>query len=271
MTDVTGVSTGPPKLPVADAIDATVADVYKMPVFMAGSAMAARAAGNEGYSDIDLFTPTQQVLVSTVQHLIDLGYTIDDRFDRVWHRWLRYGMKKWHTNSMRLHSKQDVEVNVVYKLTDGHPTTSLAQVLESFDFGLLGLGIDVESTELRDLRPFLFPGWDINGPLPMMPAKRDAWRNGFISQYNGIREAARYAKYHAYGYDMSAVKDDLVTGYDMAATYHLAQFDQDKQTLGQIYAVISDQIKADAVNELHQAYLTLDFNDELDRILEALE
>ena len=260
-----------PKLPVIDAIDTVVADVHKMPLFMAGSAMAARAAGNEGYSDIDLFCPSQQVLISTIQHLLNQGYTIDDRFDRVWHRWLRYGMKKWHTNSMRMHSRQDIEVNIVYKLTDGHPTTSLSQVLESFDFGLLGLGIDVEYTQLRDLRPYLFPGLDVNGPLPMMPAKRDAWRNGFISQYNGIREAARYAKYHAYGYDMSAVKDDLVTGYEMAAKYHLGQFDQEKQVLGQIYGTISEHIQADRIDELHQAYMTLDFNDELDRILEALE
>jgi hypothetical protein len=260
-----------PAIPVEDAIDETVAALLGHPVFLAGSAVTARAHGLKQYGDIDLFVPTQQVLISTIQLLLSQGYTLDDRFERVWHRWLRYGMKGWHTNSMRLHSKTDVQINVVYKLTDRHPTASLAQVLESFDFGLLGVGIDVETATIRDMRSYLFPDSNINGPLPLMPAKRDTWRHGFISQYNGLREAARYAKYHGYGYDMSAVKDDLVTGYDMAAVYHMQRYDSDKQLLGEIYAKLSERIGNDEIDELATAYLTLDFNDELDKIMEGLE
>jgi hypothetical protein len=215
--------------------------------------VAAQTYGKPAFGDVDLFTPSMNVLISTVQIMLDRGYTLDDRFDRVWHRWLRYGTKKWHTNSIRLHSLQDVPVNVVFKLQDGHPTTSLSQVLESC------------------LRPYLFPHLPADGPLPLMPNKRDNWRLGFISQYNGLREAARYAKYHEYGYDMSAVKDDLITGYEQAASYFLGKFDEDKQLLGEIYAKLADRIINDEIDELAASYKTLDFNDSLDEILESLE
>lgn len=254
------------------AIASVMATLHRQPVFLAGSCAAAQAYDKpDGWSDLDLFVPTQQVLISTIQILIDNGYTIDERFDRVWHRWLRYGMKGWHTNSMRLHSPQGVETNVVYKLVDGHPTTSLAQVLESFDFGLLSMGYDLETDTFRDMRSYLFPGYNPDGPLPMMPAKRDNWINGFISQYNGLREAGRYAKYWAYGYDMSAVRSDLLTGYRMAADYHLDHFKKDKQALGEIYAKIAERIEADEIDDLAESYKLLDFNDPLDLILEALE
>jgi hypothetical protein len=243
------------------------------PVFIAGSCVAAEVYGHDSFSDLDLFVPTQQVLISTIQSLLSEGYTIDDRFGRVWHRWLRYGLKGWHTNSMRMYSKTDVETNVVFKIVDGHATTTLAQVLESFDFGLLAVGYDLEQDTFRDLRPYLFPGVDIMGPLPMMPGRRDAWRNGYISQYNGLREAARYAKYYNYGYDMSAVKDDLINGYQMVASYHLSKSsdDHDAQLLGQIYTTLGERIEDDEIDELLTSYKTLDFKDSLDEIMEALE
>jgi hypothetical protein len=104
-----------------------------------------------------------------------------------------------------------------------------------------------------------------------MPAKRDNWRNGFISQYNGLRECGRYVKYHGYGYDLSLVKDDLVTGYFMAADYMSTHHDPEKRKLGTIYDAIGQHIEADNLPELELAYKTLDFNDPLDMIMEALE
>lgn len=255
-----------------DAVAEVLGHLQGEPVFLAGSCIAALEHDIPGgFSDLDVFVPTSQVLVSTIQTLINHGYTLDDRFDRVWHRWLRYGFKGWHTNSMRMHSPNDVETNVVYKIVDGHPTTSLSQVLESFDFGLLGLGYDVEQGLPRDLRPYLFPGMDPNGPLPLMPGKRDAWLGGFISQYNGLREAGRYAKYFRYGFDMSMVRDDLVTGYKMASAYHQSTFEPDKQLLATIYQTLADRITNSEVDELMESYKSLDFKDPLDLIMEALE
>lgn len=242
------------------------------PVFLAGSLVAEETYGlNNAHSDVDIFCPTSHVLISTGQKLLMQGYTLDDRFSRVWARWLRYGFKTWHTNSLRMLSPTGVETNLVYKLSDGHPTTSLSQVLESFDFGLLGVGYELETGLRRDLRPYLFPGYDLDGPLPMMPSKRDNWRNGFISQYNGLRESGRYAKYAGYGYDMSLVKDDLVEGYWSAASYMANHFDPDKQQLGKIYEAIAQHIELDNIDELATASKKIDYNDSLDVIMEALE
>jgi hypothetical protein len=255
---------------------ALIADVRSLlasdPVYLAGSLVAEDTYGmSNAHHDVDLFCPTAQVLISTGQKLLDNGYTLDDRFSRVWYRWLRYGFKSWHTNSLRLQSPSGIETNLVYKLVDGHPTTSLSQVLESFDFGLLGSGYDLESNRYLDLRGYLFPGLDPQGPLPMMPSKRDNWRQGFLSQYNGLREAGRYAKYHRYGYDLTLVKDDLMTGYDNAWLFFSNHFDKDKQKLGVIYGYIRDHIDADNIDELALADKEIDYNDSLDAIMEALE
>lgn len=255
---------------------AIVADVRQLlagdPVYLAGSLVAAETYGKiNAHHDVDLFCPTAQVLISTGQKLLDHGYKLDDRFERVWARWLRYGFKSWHTNSLRLHSPSGVEINLVYKLTDGHPTTSLSQVLESFDFGLLSTGYDLESGMFRDLRSYLFPGMDPDGPLPMMPNKRSNWRHGFISQYNGMREFGRYAKYHGYGYDMSLVKDDLSTGYWAASTYMAGHFDPEKQQLGKLYETIAIKIEDDDIDDLEQSAKKIDYKDSLDSIMEALE
>lgn len=274
------------------------------PVFLAGSLVAEVTYGrSNAHADVDLFCPTGNVLIAMGQKLIDQGFVFGDRMDRVWYRWLRYDFKRWHTNSLRMQniviapsllggveiydaeppdtdtatviSPDGYEVNLVYKLTEGHPTTSLAQVLESFDFGLLATGWDLESGVYRDMRSYLFP--DISpvdrevGTLPLMPNKRALWREGFISQYNGLREAGRYAKYHAYGYDMSLVKDDLVTGYFQAADYLTTHYEQDKQMLGHIYDTIARHIEADNVPQLAEFAKQVDFKDALDLIMEALE
>jgi hypothetical protein len=173
-----------------------------------------------------------------------------------------------------------VETNLVYKLTEGHAATSLAEVLESFDFGLLGTGWDLEHDVFRDMRKYLFPdqltgtlGWaNVNQvALPMMPNKRANWRQGFISQYNGLREMGRYAKYVKYGYDMSLVKDDLATGYRMAALYYSTGFKPEHPQMQAIYEAIAEHIELDHIDELELAAKDIDYTDSLDAIMEALE
>lgn len=259
---------------------ALVADVLQRvkgePVFLAGSLVAAETYGLTGYHDVDLFCPTPQVFISLGTKLQMQGFKVEDRMARSWHRWLRYGFKSWHTNSFKLFDPNGIEWNLVYKLTDGHPTTSLAQVIESFDFGLLGTGYDVELGQFRDMRDYLFPDFTrtlikMGCALPMMPAKRDNWRNGFISQYNGLRECGRYAKYQGYGYDLSLVKDDLSVGYWSAAAYLSTTFDPEKQQLGKIYEAIAQHIDLDNIDQLSEAAKQIDYKDSLDVIMEALE
>lgn len=242
------------------------------PVFLTGSLVAEDVYGlTDAHEDIDLFAPTSHTLIATTQRLLDQGFTLDEKFSRVWARWLRYGMNGWHTNSIRLHSPQGEEVNLIFKLIQKQPTSSLAQVLESFDFGLLATGYDLEDGTFRDMRSYLFPGLDPNGPLPLMPNKREAWVNGFISQYNGLRECGRYAKYFNYGYDMSLVKDDLIVGYNNAALYLLDRDKPEKQQLGQIYQVIASYIEFDETDKLLEASKEILYLDSLDQIMESLE
>lgn len=259
-----------PTLPASEAWLQVQPILDGSPVFFAGSAAAAIDHGKDfAYSDLDLFVPTQQVLVSTVQTLLDAGYTLDEREDRVWYRWLRYGLKGWHTNSLRLHSQSGVETNVVFKLVDGHPTTTLSQVLESFDFGLLGVGYDFETRQWRDLRPYLFGR---TSPWPMMPGKRENWVGGFISQYNGVREPKRWLHYSKdYGYDMSLVTPDLVLGLQRAALWHSASTKEDKQLLAMIYTILAEHIISGNYDEMRKGFDRIEYTDSLEEILEALE
>jgi len=256
----------------SDIIDEVSAPLLGLPVYLAGSLAAEEAYSKiNAHDDVDLFCSTEQVLFIAVQRLLSAGYTFKERFDRVWERWLRYGFKRWHTNSIKLISPAGNEVNVVYKLVDGHPTTSLGQVLESFDFGLLGVGYDLETKTKRDMREYLFPGLDPMGPLPFMPNKQQGWKHGFISQYNGLREPGRYAKYARYGYDMSAVKTDLIAGFWIAADYHSLSDKEDKAALGKIYEVTANLIEDDSFDKLFDASKKILFMDSLDLIMAELE
>lgn len=261
--------------PAGAAISGVAAVVAGLPVYIAGSSVAAARlplVNDLAYDDIDLFCASPNSLMSAAERLMAAGWRTPDRFSRVYHRWLRYGFNKWHTNSLKLEDSWGGKVNLVFKLVDGHATTSLAQVIESFDFGLLAQGFDCEDGQWRDMRSYLFPSLNPDGPLPLMPNKRSNWRAGFISQYNGLREVGRYVKYADYGFDMSAVKDDLVCGYWAAAEYLLDRDDQpDKVKLGQIYQSIAIHMESDHWDEMRAAGAEILFLDDLDKIMEALE
>lgn len=261
------------KLGADEAILQVAGQLTGLPVFIAGSAVAARTHNLQdlAFDDIDVFCGSQNSLIAAAQRLIAGGYTMNERFARVWYRWLKMGFNRWHTNSLKLEGPGGLQVNLVYKLVEGHATTSLAQVIESFDFGLLAAGYECEYDTWRDMRAYLFPGTMPGDALPLMPNKRSNWRQGFISQYNGLREVGRYVKYHDYGFDMSAVKDDLVTGYWASSNYLAGCHEADKQQLGQIYESIAMKIEVDDFDSLRQAHQQIDYKDELDTIMEALE
>lgn len=253
-----------------------IADVRQLlagePVFLAGSLVAADTYGvPSNGNDVDLFCPTPEAVISVARYLLTNGFTLDERMSRTYERWISWGMGSWHTNSLKLMSPGGIEYNLVYKTQGRHPVSTLAMVLESFDFGLLGMGYDLKTNTYRDMRDFLFPGHKHGDPLPMMPSKRENWRNGFISQYNGIREVGRYCKYHQYGYDLSLVKDDLATGYKQASLYYLAQFEQDKKDLGEIYEAIAFKIEDDDIADLSVWAKKVEYTDSLDSIMAALE
>jgi hypothetical protein len=249
-----------------DAINEVMGYVGGKPGCIVGSAVVDKY---DNWHDLDIFVYSEPMLYVMVENLLIRGYTQEYRYERVWDFWMDDGVQQWHTNSMRLTSPMGVETNVVYKKEKKRGLRSLGEVLESFDFGLLARGYELETGEYHDARGFLFPGQDPEC-LPMMRNKQRKWVKGFISQYNGLREGMRYAKYHAYGHDMSRVKDDLVTGYMIAAQDKYNSDKEKHRLLAQIYLVIAEKISCDATDELIAAYDELDLNDELDSILEAL-
>ena len=258
------------------AIGVVSSVVAEMPCYIAGSSAAAaqpHAPSATAYDDIDLFFSSESAIIAGVQRLLHAGFKIDDRHQRVWHRWLKMGLGKWHTHSLKLHSSTVpvMEVNCVFKLVDGHPTTSAAQVIESFDFGLLAHAYDCELMDWRDMRSYLFPGYNPDGPLPLLPLRRETWENGFISQYQGLREVGRYAKYADYGWDLSLVKPSLVKGYWNISNYMIDRGDPEKVQLGQIYEQIALLMEADDIDKLREAGKEILFQDDLDRVMEALE
>ena len=287
-------------MPATKSATATVPIVTGMltglPVFLAGSsASAARTPGFElAYDDIDVFCSSPQSLISAAERLRSGGFEITDRYKRVYHRWMKHGFKGWHTNSLKLEGHGGVDVNLVYKLVDKHPTTSLAQVIESFDFGLLAHGFDCETQVWRDMREYLFPQHEaelaqaakaftvppsgnlIQVALPMMPIRRDDWRNGFISQYQGLREIGRFLRYNDYGYDMSLVYDDLLTGYKAASLFYSARTDKPElEMIGKIFESIAMSLEDSQLSgdwdKLREASEQIIFLDDLDAIMEALE
>lgn len=242
-----------------------------LPVFITGSSVAAIVHDKPlAYTDVDVFCAQQTGLVASVQRFLSEGWDLAERSERVWIRWLTNGMDKWHTNSIKL-TRGGIEVNCISKLVDGHQSTSLSQVIESFDFGLLALGYDARDGVLRDMRSYYFPGEDTTKALPMLPIRERAWREGFISQYQGLREVGRYIKYLDYGYDLTRVRETLLTGYQSISAYMINKGDEDKVKLGEIYRSIAESIEDEALDKLRELGVEIMYLDDLDRILEALD
>ena len=242
------------------------------PAFLTGSAVAADHYDlDDAFNDIDIFTPTPIATASTIQQLLSAGSTLDEKYSRVWERWQTNGLSNFATHSMRMVLPSNMEVNVIFKKEHGHPLRSLAHVIESFDFGLLALGYDLRDPyTLRDYRPAMFPHLDPDGPLPLLPIRRRDWRCGFFSQYQGVRQASRYAKYVHYGYDMSEVAKDLIVGYHAGADYQFRLDTDDSLKLGAIYELLAEYITDDRLGELRELESTIRYSDALDQIMEAL-
>ncbi|AYD86163.1 hypothetical protein SEA_BURRO_20 [Microbacterium phage Burro] len=261
----------------ATAIGEVSQIVAGLPVYIAGSSAASaqpHAPSDTAYDDIDLFFASESGVIAGVQRFLDAGYIIEPRHQRVWSRWMKMGLGKWHTHSIKLVSPTSppMDVNCVFKIVDGHPTTSAAQVIESFDFGLLSHAFDCELMVWRDMRSYLFPQIaDLDGPLPLLPLRQASWQGGFISQYQGLREIGRYIKYLDYGWDLSLVKPDLVTGYWSVSKYLLDRGDPERTKLGGIYETLALNIEQDDFTLLRDAAKEIMFMDDLDKIMEALE
>ena len=256
------------------AIGAVGSVLAGLPAYIAGSSAASaqpHAPSPTAYSDIDVFFSSESGIIAGAQRLLNAGFTIDQRHQRVWYRWLKHGLGKWHTHSLKL-SKGGIDANLVFKIVDGHATTSAAQVIESFDFGLLAHAFDLELMDWRDMRSYLFPRiTDLNGPLPLLPLREASWKQGFISQYQGLREVGRYIRYVDYGWDLSLVKPVLVDGYLAYSEYKSNRSKPEDQALGKIALALSQHMQFDEFNELRTFEADLPKADGLDQVLASLE
>lgn len=245
-----------------------------LPACVAGSSVAIEEAGLPAVgADVDVFCYTDSAFFTGINMLLHAGAELDERNTKLYSRWLRYGLGRWHTNSIKFHLPDGSEVNLVYKIVGSHPVSSLSAVLETFDFGLLGLGYDLYlyDQQPRDMRTFLFPQEQDFSCLPMMPNKAAGWEQGLISQYNGLRMPGRYAKYHKYGFNMGKIKPVLLTGYASAIDYNHDRGGQERTLLAEIYTKISEHIQNDEVDELLEAAKIIPVVDSLDQVMEALE
>lgn len=261
-------------IPAKDAVDKVLHDTAGLPAFLTGSSVAAVVHGfDNAYSDIDLFVPNEGLYFTLVTHLLNNGYVVsDDRFERMWDRHKRFGFNHWHTNSMRLlDAATGTEVNVIYKRVDGHETTQLSQVIESFDFGLLGVGYETETSRFRDMRSYLFPDHNPDGPLPMMEYRAVTVGKGFMSKHVMLRTSGRYARYSRYGYDLSEVKPTLVSGYANYALFKANRTSDEDITLGQLAAGVGQAIENDDIDQLLALEQAIPKMDALDELLAALE
>lgn len=249
-----------------------------LPAYIAGSAAAAAhhfpVVEGTAYSDIDAFCATPEALVAGVERLRAAGYQLGDRSERVYSRAMKFGFGDWHTNSIKLEG-HGLDVNLIYKTMARNPVNSLAQVLESFDFGFLAIGYDCQAGAWRDMRPYYFPLFDKHNPnqaLTLLPERRETWRKGFISQYQGLRMILRYLKYVDYGYNMSGISDDLIVGYTEASAYNATRTDKPELlTLGKIYARAAELVQAGDTDALRGVDAQLIQLDDLDLIMEGLE
>lgn len=263
-------------LPASDAISIILRDTHGLIAYLAGSSVAAAASGKQfSYSDVDLFTPNQGSYFALVSHLLNNSYELwDSASERLWDRHQRFGFNNWHTNSLRLrHQLSGTEVNTIYKKVDGHETTRLSQVLESFDFGLLATGYETENGRYHDMRPYFFgQRTDVNGPLPMLPYRQDSISQGFMSQHVMLRTAGRYARYaHTYGYDLSRVKPTMVQGYEQYHAYKARRTKPDDLVLADIALALHEHIANDEFDRLLEFEASLPTLDGVDQILASLE
>lgn len=252
--------------------------VAGLPVYIAGSSAAAAhhfpLVEGTAYSDIDLFCASPESLIAGVERYRAEGYKLEDRSERVYARAMKFGFGDWHTNSIKLQGHGH-DINLIYKTNGRHPVNSLAQVLESFDFGFLAIGFDCRDQQWRDMRGFYFPGYDpknVDQALTLLPERRDSWRGGFISQYQGLRMIIRYIKYVDYGYNMDAINDDLIAGYRAAGAYNAGRIDKPELvTLGKIYNRAADLVQIGDIDALRGVDMELIVLDNLDAIMEGLE
>lgn len=258
-------------IPVEEQIDTVLALFKGMPMSLVGSAVAAKAHGRADAHDIDVFVPSQQMFIAAVQRALDTGWHFQGRTPRQWAVILRTGFSnKFNVQTLRLFNDDEIELNVSLRREYGNYLQDLSQVLEAFDFGLLAVGYNLEHVTYHDMRSYLFPGLDVNGPLPFTPKRLFALSNGYLSSYAMYRQVDRLIKYTGYGYDMSACTQTVVNALRLMAQDALDSNAEDAPANAVIFPMLADRIEAGQLDEIKSAMLAIKDQDPLTEILDRL-
>jgi hypothetical protein len=270
---VTAVVTHENRPHITDVVDRTIEQFTGFNASAAGSFVSALHYNKpDAWGDVDLFAHNQFELVRMVEFALNHDWEFaSDKDRKTWNRWMRFGISNFRTNTIHL-SNGRWDANLTYKSYEGNAVRSLPQVIETFDWGLLAMGYDLRSGRFFDFRPtyFMNENWS---RLPMMDERMTRWSQGLIVPYTGIRQAGRYHKYaHRYGYDLSACKQVLAQGYEIAGDYYLGnEYEPDKQVLGQIFLRLGEAIVSDDWPTLAEADNNLPMHRELDEFLGRID
>ena len=112
---------------------------------------------------------------------------------------------------------------------------------------------------------------DPDGPLPLLPWRRESLRQGHFREHQGLRTFGRAARYFStYSYDGTLVIPDLILGYHNAADYYTNRTDPEKVTLGNVYRQAAILLDGQEWDKLIEAANVLPRMDALDEIYELL-
>ena len=255
------------------------------PAVLVGSSVAIAAYGLTGTgNDLDIFVSNEFAFGSLTAKAVSYGFVMaDDRDAKMVRRWQRNGIGSFHTNTTHLTSPEGVDVNITFKKAHGRALSTVSDVVESFDFGHLAMGFDLELGTFHDYREVLFTDYlrkqgktfgDLTA-LPFLPHKEEAWQQGLISHYSAIRQFARYVKHYDYGFHLTEVTETMVKGYNIAADYWGGRDGSDSQKeeyrlKAGIYRLIANKMKAHDIVDMRASVAHIDFTDPLDAVYDSL-
>lgn len=237
---------------------------------LVGSLVGADVNGKDGWADGDVFCFSPGALMAAGQYMLDHGAVLDEQEQRKWNRWLLMGMGDWHTNSIRMELLNGIEVNLVYKTVGRVPLTSLMQVLESFDFGYVAMGWDLERGTFHDGREFWFgKGYDPES-LGFLPHREWQWLNATIGRFTGIRQPQRWAKFADRGYDMRPSQKPLADGLRITAAHYTTKDDPEYRAYAPLYLGIADLVEDYDIPALLEVYKGMQPHDPVGSLTKGL-
>ena len=267
-----------PVMPAADAID-SLRLLKGETGWIAGGAPAAERelelsgdpAFELAYSDVDIFHPSMEALMTNLAILMQAGaYPLEHKDERTIRKWKRKGTQGWKTNSVRIKTHQGVEVNLVYKTIDKRPLLTGLENVSSFDFSMLGTCYDLRTWIRRDLGNYYWPQGQ-HGEYRLFEDRELQWLNADIGIFTGVRQADRFARYVSRGYNLDAAVTPLVQGYRITGAYYLDQDDDELQLSGNVYLELAQFIEDMDIDALLEVYQGLNPRSKVQSLAESIK